>query len=36
MKLTSPGGNLEDRGGFVMPNMLVEINVEGVGVKDET
>jgi hypothetical protein len=36
MKLTPPGGNLEDRGGFIIPNVLVGIRVKEVGVKDRT
>jgi hypothetical protein len=28
------GGNLEDRGGFVITNMFVEIDVEEEGGKD--
>jgi hypothetical protein len=35
VKLTSSGCESEDRGGFVMPNMLVRISMEEVGVKDE-
>jgi hypothetical protein len=30
------GVNLEDKGGFFMPNMLVGINTEEVRVKDVT
>jgi hypothetical protein len=36
MKLTSSGWKSEDRGGFLIPNVLVGIGVEEEGGKDGT